>query len=30
VAAIGVQRGETALEVNVTVAQRPPRPVPQR
>ena len=30
VAAIGVQRGETALEVNVTVAQRPPRTAPQR
>ena len=30
VAAIGVQRGETALEINVTVAQRPPRPAPQR
>jgi serine protease DegQ len=30
VAAIGVQRGETALEISVTVAQRPPRPAPQR
>ena len=30
VAAIGVQRGETALEVNVTVVQRPPRAVPQQ
>ena len=30
VAVIGVQRGETALDVNVTVVQRPPRAVPQR
>ena len=30
VASIGVQRGETTLEVNVTVVQRPPRTLPQR
>ena len=30
VAAIGVQRGDTALELNVTVVQRPPRAAPQR
>ena len=30
VAAIGVQRGEAALEVNVTVVQRPPRVALQR
>ncbi len=30
VAVIGVQRGETALDVNVTVVQRPPRAVAQR
>ena len=30
VAVIGVQRGETALDVDVTVVQRPPRAVPQR
>jgi serine protease DegQ len=30
VAAIGVQRGEAALDINVTVVQRPPRTVPQR
>ncbi len=29
-AAIGVQRGEEALEVHVTVVQRPPRSVPER
>jgi serine protease DegQ len=30
VAAIGVQRGDAALDVKVTVVQRPPRQLPQR